>query len=295
MIANNTAGVQSAIVARRGLAEVREVRAALSMVDNEILQASAERPLREEEGYADNLRIMFKYIAIDCGYKATDEMTHAYNLTRIIEAIQKYYGELSIKEIKLAFELCAVGELDLYLPKDSNGNPDKKHYQAFNVDFVTKILNAYRNRQNAAISKAYAALPKENAAMTTEEKAELEQHQKERIVEIYNNYKNDGKFADSPVGLEAVYDALLKVGYVQPVEVTEEDRNTAFILYKQKARKGLVNQYQAAFVIRQGAQHEEITYPARIVARNKAIRQAFDKMISNNIQIEDLWQTKKKN
>lgn len=32
---------------------------------------------------------------------------------------------MTLADIKLAFELATTGELDDYLPKDSQGNPDK--------------------------------------------------------------------------------------------------------------------------------------------------------------------------
>ncbi len=70
----------------------------------------------------------------------------------------------------MAFELATTGGLDDYLPKDSQGNPDKKHYQQFNADYFAKILNAYRRKQNGVIHKAYKALPEPKKELTPEEK-----------------------------------------------------------------------------------------------------------------------------
>lgn len=76
---------------------------------------------------------------------------------------------MTLADIKLAFELATTGELDDYLPKDSQGNPDKKHYQQFNADYFAKILNAYRRKQNGVIHKAYKALPEPKKELTPEE------------------------------------------------------------------------------------------------------------------------------
>ena len=57
-----------------------------------------------------------------------------------------------------------AGELDEFLPKDKNGNPEKKHFQQFNIDYFGRILNAYCRKRINVLSKAYSLLPKYNTS-----------------------------------------------------------------------------------------------------------------------------------
>lgn len=68
---------------------------------------------------------------------------------RLIDITLKYYSSLSVSEIKLAFEFLSVGELDKYLPKDKDGNPDKNHYHFFSVEYYTKIIRAYIRKKDS--------------------------------------------------------------------------------------------------------------------------------------------------
>lgn len=94
---------------------------------------------------------------------------------------------MTLADIKLAFELATTGELDDYLPKDSQGNPDRKHYQQFNADYFAKILNAYRRKQNGVIHKAYKAVPEPKKELTPEEKRYYHNQTVSRYREVFCN------------------------------------------------------------------------------------------------------------
>lgn len=76
-----------------------------------------------------------------------------------MDILKRYYSDMTLADIKMAFELATTGELDEYLPKDKQGNPDKNHYQQFNADYFAKILKAYKQKQTDVIDKAYKAIP----------------------------------------------------------------------------------------------------------------------------------------
>lgn len=152
--------------------QLPEVAKSLSGVEKYIFAASTKMQIADID---DGTLIaktgqMFRFIAMDVGYIIpTNPEDWAYICTRLLDILKKYYSQMTLADIKLAFESATTGELDDYLPKDSQGNPDKKHYQQFNADYFAKILNAYRRKQNGVIHKAYKALPEPKKELTPEE------------------------------------------------------------------------------------------------------------------------------
>lgn len=170
-IYNPTPGTK-AIDIRRQMLQLPEVAKSLSGVEKYIFAASTKMQIADID---DGTLIaktgqMFRFIAMDVGYIIpTNPEDWAYICTRLLDILKKYYSQMTLADIKLAFELATTGELDDYLPKDSQGNPDKKHYQQFNADYFAKILSAYRRKQNGVIHKAYKALPEPKKELTPEE------------------------------------------------------------------------------------------------------------------------------
>lgn len=165
-------GTAKAIDVRRAMVELPEVAKSLSGVEKYIFAASTKMQIADiDDGtLIDKTGQMFRFIAMDVGYIIpTNSEDWAYICTRLLDILKKYYSQMTLADIKLAFELATTGELDDYLPKDSQGNPDKKHYQQFNADYFAKILNAYRRKQNGVIHKAYKALPEPKKELTPEE------------------------------------------------------------------------------------------------------------------------------
>jgi hypothetical protein len=100
---------------------------------------------------------MLKYLFRDIGIKSNPE---PYDATRFMQIIRRYFNELTFEEIKLAFEMALMGELDPWLPKDRNGKTDINHYQSFSVEYYSKILRAFQQCKKSVIQKANVlALP----------------------------------------------------------------------------------------------------------------------------------------
>ena len=279
-----------AIDIRRKMVQLPEVAKALTPVEKYIFAASTKTQISEmDDGVlVSKTAQMFRFIAMDVGYIIPqNENDWAYIQTRLVDILKRYYSYLTLADIKLAFELATTGELDEFLPRDSQGNPDKKHYQQFNADYFAKILGAYRKKQNEVIGKAYKALPELKREMTPEQKRYYHNRREARNRIVFLQYKYTGKISFEFGDEMFLYDWLLKFGFADEVEATEDDRKQAFAKYMHRAAIGMVNQYTAFNVRRKGIDSPEIDFTAYEVARKKEIIRAFDRMIAEEIQIDN--------
>lgn len=279
-----------AIEIRRQMVQLPDIAKALTPVEKYIFAASTKTQISEmDDGVlVSKTAQMFRFIAMDVGYIIPqNENDWAYIQTRLVDILKRYYSNLTLADIKLAFELATTGELDEYLPRDSQGNPDKKHYQQFNADYFAKILGAYRKKQNEVIGKAYNALPEPKREMTPEQKRYYHNSRESRNRMIFLRYKYTGKISFEFGDEMFVYEWLRKFGFADEVEATEDDRKQAFAKYMHRAAIGMVNQYTAFSVRRKGIDSPEIDFTAYEVARKKEIIRAFDRMIAEEIQIDN--------
>lgn len=279
-----------AIDIRRKMVQLPEVAKALTPVEKYIFAASTKTQISEMD---DGILIsktaqMFRFIAMDVGYIIPqNENDWAYIQTRLVDILKRYYSYLTLADIKLAFELATTWELDDYLPKDNQGNPDKKHYQQFNADYFAKILGAYRKKQNEVIGKAYKALPEPKIEMTPEQNRYYHNLREARNRIVFLRYKYTGKISFEFGDEMFLYDWLLKFGFADEVEATDDDRKQAFAKYMHRAAIGMINKYTAFNVRRKGIDSPEIDFTAFEVARKKEIIRAFDRMIAEEIQIDN--------
>lgn len=284
-----------AIDIRRKMVQLPEVAKALTPVEKYIFAASTKTQISEmDDGVlVSKTAQIFRFIAIDVGYIIPqNENDWAYIQTRLVDILKRYYSYLTLADIKLAFELATTGELDDYLPKDSQGNPDKKHYQQFNADYFAKILNAYRRKQNGVIHKAYKALPEPKKELTPEEKRYYHNQVVARCREVFLQYKYTGRFVLGITDGILIYDWLRKLGFANEVAGTEDDRKQAFARYMQRVARGFVNKYEAYHVQRKGTDAPELDFTAYEIARDKEIKRTFDRMIADELQIDnylDFW------
>lgn len=288
-IYNPTPGTK-AIDIRRQMLQLPEVAKSLSGVEKYIFAASTKMQIADID---DGTLIaktgqMFRFIAMDVGYIIpTNPEDWAYICTRLLDILKKYYSQMTLADIKLAFELATTGELDDYLPKDSQGNPDKKHYQQFNADYFAKILNAYRRKQNGVIHKAYKALPEPKKELTPQQIRQFEIQRQWRNRYIFLCYKYTGKLILGLTDDMFLYEWLQKCGLADDVQVKEDDRKEAFARYMQRVARGMINQYTAFQVRRKGTESPEIDFTAFEVARKKEIIKAFDRMIAEEMQVDN--------
>ena len=279
-----------AIEIRRQMVQLPDIAKALTPVEKYIFAASTKTQISEmDDGVlVSKTAQMFRFIAMDVGYIIPqNENDWAYIQTRLVDILKRYYSNLTLADIKLAFELATTGELDEYLPKDKQGNPDKNHYQQFNADYFAKILKAYKQKQTDVIDKAYKAIPEKNNEISPEQIRRFEIQRQWRNRYIFLCYKYTGKLILGLTDDMFLYEWLQKCGLADDVQVKEDDRKEAFARYMQRVARGMINQYTAFQVCRKGTESPEIDFTAFEVARKKEIIKAFDRMISEEMQVDN--------
>jgi len=195
------------------------VQKKLSPLEYGIAVASTNTPLRLTDGteVTDKVLKLAQGICKDVGITTWEDTGRMqYDWTRFLQIVNKYYSDFSIVDIKTAFELAAVGELDEYLPRDRNGEPDAKHYQNFSMEYYTKILTAYRKKRAGVWGKVQAALPKFEYKATKEQKDVMHKMIVQEIFEAYIAYQH----GNQPNFVLSLYiKTLMDYGYIQELPV----------------------------------------------------------------------------
>lgn len=243
--------------------------------DRAILAASTGTPIADydTQTLCETLMQMFNFIALDVGYRKPSDTEWAYLVTRIAEILRRYHADLTTTDIKTAFELLIVGELDAYLPRNGSGEPDRAHYQCFNAEYVTKVMSAYRRRQGMTVKKARELPPPETQKALTAGDGWDKQAITHRV---YAEYKETKNLTFKPHEDVVVYEYLLELGHVSPVEITDEDKTIAFIRYMIQAKLGYRSHYESVWVKRAGKNARELQPLAYTVAIHRAIKTYFD-------------------
>lgn len=268
---------EKAVALRRAVSESQ--LEGLNKIDKSVFLAGTKKQIQEysDEELTRTLAQLFKFVAMDIGYNITEKDVWAYNMTRIMGLLKTYYPRMSLSDVKLAFELMVVGELDPYMKEG-----DKKHYQQFNADFVTRVINAYRQKQNDVNSRVLVALVPKAKELCQHDKESLRMARKQRNMAIILEYKYRGVIKMSEIDEILLYDELLRNGFAEEVTVTMQDKQKALSMYLSKAEKGLVNQYTANSVRRKGEDATEIQSIAAEFGRRREIFKALDRMLSEN-------------
>ena len=277
-----------AIEIRRRMAEVPELMAGGSKIETYIFSASTKLQINE---LTDDILVkksaqLFRFIAIDVCYTISSQNDWSYICTRLLDVLKRYFSNLTLSEIKLAFELALTGRLDEYLPRDSRGEPEKKNYQQLNVDYFCKIQNAYIKKRSEVIEKVYKSLPAPE--IQVEEKEKYHQLSFNRLLNVFLRYKYKGIFKLGLVDGMFFYNILKKASIIDEIKEQNEDRKMALSIYLQRVAKGLANRYEAYRVQQKGIYSPELDFTAFEIARDKEIQRAFYFIVSNEIQMTDL-------
>lgn len=277
---------QSAVtVALQKLAETNTAQ--LLPVDAMILAAATKQTIGEMQPseVAAAVNQNFRFIAIDVGYKMpSDDAEWQYIVVRLSDVLKKHFYDLTIEDVKTAFELLTVGDLDWYLPTNSNGEPDRSHYQNFNAEYLCKVLRAYKKRRDVAYGNILKSQPKPQKALPpTPTKTPAE-----KTRECYDTYKATGKLEFKiPPDDVTIANFLTEKGLMQPVEVTDNDKDLAYATYKIECDLGWHNDYAAKWILRAGKDAREIQPKAYKLALSRCIKQCFDEIVSREKQKKD--------
>jgi len=277
-------GVIKAVNLRREMIKLPEVMNSLSVIDQGIFIATTTTRISD---YSDNnlvqaLNVLTKFIGKDLGIKGEIE---PYEQTRFLEILKKYYSDLTVQEVKISFELSLTGELDEFLPKDSTGSPDKKHYQQFSLEYITKILNAYKKRKQGTVSKAFAALPEYKEEISEERKNYYYNTMINDLLYSFFKFKYLNIFDVNSISGKLYYEVLEFVGLAEAIEINEHDKKVAVNEFRKRGQNGLIDEFLLASIKKIGTEHPSITPEAYFAAEIRTIKETYIMIIREEIQI----------
>lgn len=260
-----------------------EIKGTLQPLEREIVIASTRSMIKDlpKEKAVMDVMLSLQLAAQNVDY--TTGQNWANKCKGLAEMIIKYFYGFTIKEINLAFEYVMVGILDDYLPLNSQGQPDRKHYNKFGIEYISRVLKAYLGKKNEVIAKIY-----DNENKLTANVKCVDGYCDKLRKDIYKSfleYKYTGKRPSWPNDY-LVCRELTKVGLIQPIIITEEDEQQAVKSLLKKARHGLINEFVEKCIRHLGTKHSEVGREAFFIAQRKAINKAFDEFVSDEIQLK---------
>jgi hypothetical protein len=258
-------------------------RVDLAIADSNSTLKIQEMPRAE---VSKELIIITKFICRDLGIKTwNNEQIMKYDATRFVSIIQKYYSHLSLEDIKQAFELLLVGELDEYLPVDKNGNVLKEHYQSFNVQYYTKVLDAYNRKKGKVWSKVRKSLPPVERVVT---QAEKDYYKLENLKLIWKNFEDYRDHQIPPNFIFAfIGDLFIKADLIKPPEINDKKAESAIEDLRKKAnsiseRRDLLNERG------KGAKSSPGSREAYRIEMNRKIQSCYEVLISDNKHLKEV-------
>lgn len=285
---NEIAIRKSAIAERRQMILNPSVMNSLDSVEKAVLLASTAKTVGEYDPreLAGDLEVILRGVIRDVGYRlASPDEIHTITV-RMLEIVKKYYERLTLKDIRMAFEMSVAGQLDEYFPT-RGGVPDRGHYQQFNVDYFCKIVNAYIARRGKVLQKARQAIPVEVQDIKKEEKTLWKNEAKRGLLDCYDTYTLCGKLPElSPISEMLYYTYLHELGFAKDVQVTEDEQKEilrrTIAQYAMKGYIGDMNRLKES-----GTGDAEIQPGAYRLARRKALKDAFDFCVKNEIELAE--------
>ena len=280
---------QKAVEVRRALAQLPETLSVLSEQEREIFSASVKKQIGEYDNtleLAQYIKPLFKYIAKDVGYTIPSNAEDwQYTQTRILDVLRKYFVKFTLNDIKLAFELTALGELDVFLPKNKDGKADRGHYQNFNAEYFAKILHAYQEKQGCVFEKVFKST---STIAIADNSAELAQNKfRKLLVYAFYHYKYRGYMLDLSAPQQImIYSILHNLGFITVV-LSDDDLKRSMAEVRKQIAMNIIKPFQAGIIKARGVEHDAVKAGAVKFAQYRAIVDCFDWMMKEEIQITD--------
>ena len=238
---------------------------------------------KDDKTQVSDFFILISQINREIGIKVQLEQN---DLIRLWDITTKYFSDFSLSEIKLAFEFMVIGEIDAFLPKDREGNPDKNHYQYLSVEFYSRILRAYKRKKEKLITTIQTKHPTQILQLNDSEKRVNREQYVSIILDWLAEYQNGGKpniFLPSVTLKEFNLIGLTE----ETVEVnpTPEQINLALleaIKSNSNNNKKMIESYK------KGEIPKEIVWGLEEQELKKKIYSVFDKIIEQKIDLKKL-------
>lgn len=280
---------KTAVMIRREMVKIPAVMGALGPVEKAVFLASTAKTIAEYDAaeLAAELATALKWICKDVGYRSPDESDRQYLVIRTAEILKRYYAGLSLKDFRMAFEMSITGELDDFLPRGRDGQPDRNHYQQFNAEYVCKILNAYKGRRALVLKKANEAVPKEEPKPNPEREKYYRNETRRNCINAFELFKENGRLPEiSPIAEMLYYDELAAVGLADKIEITlDEQKAILQRTINDYARRGYIGDVNR--LKESGTDDPELEHGSFVLARRKALATTFRRMAEQEIKITD--------
>lgn len=252
----------------------------LSIQERKVLYAMGKSPIRaKKEAFKDVLADkIINRASVDVGIKDISDAQRR----RFAEIAIENYGWLSALDFANAFEFAATSTLDDYFPKNANGTVKKEHYHNFSTDYVCRVMDAYIRFRGIFENKLYALKVPEAKYLL-----ECKVNNMPFVVLAYLSYKYRGDDTLINRYPSVFYDKLYKVGMTEPIEVTIRDKEEAVKRLIKKSHTGVIKEFIAECIRYQGTKHHDVIAEAVLIAKARALKMAFDRLIKEEIQITD--------
>lgn len=280
---------KTAVMIRREMVKIPAVMGALGPVEKAVFLASTAKTIAEYDAaeLAAELATALKWICKDVGYRFPDESDRQYLIIRTAEILKRYYPGLTLKDFRMAFEMSITGELDDFLPRGRDGQPDRNHYQQFNAEYVCKILNAYKGRRAWVLKKAHEAVPKEEPKRDPAKDRYYKNETRRNCIKAFESFKENGRLPDmSPIAEILYYNELAAAGLAEKIEIKLADQKE--ILQRtinDYARRGYIGDVRR--LKESGIDDPELKHGSFVLARRKALAATFRRMAEQEINITD--------
>lgn len=282
-------GQKTAVMIRREMVKIPAVMGALGPVEKAVFLASTAKTIAEYDAaeLSAELAVALKWICKDVGYRSPDESDRQYLVIRTAEILKRYYSGLTLKDFRMAFEMSITGELDDFLPRGRDGQPDRNHYQQFNAEYVCKILNAYKGRRAWVLRKANEAVPKEEPKRDPAKDRYYRNETRRNCIKAFESFKETGRLPEmSPIAEMLYYDELAAVGLADKIEITLADQKEIWQrTINDYARRGYIGDVRR--LKESGTNDPELEHGSFVLARRKALAATFRRMAEQEINITD--------
>ena len=280
---------KTAVMIRREMVNIPGVMDALGPVEKAVFLASTAKTIAEYNAaeLSAELAVALKWICKDVGYRSPDESDRQYLVIRTAEILKRYYAGLSLKDFRMAFEMSLTGELDDFLPRGRDGQPDRNHYQQFNAEYICKILNAYKVRRGWIMKKAYENVPKQAEKPDPKLERYYKNETRRDCINAFESFKENGRLPEmSPIAEMLCYDTLAAAGLAEKVEITLADQKEILKrTINDYARRGYIGSVHR--LQRTGTDDPELEHGSFVLARRKALAATFRRMVEQEINITD--------
>lgn len=280
---------QTAVMIRRDMLNNPEIMGALCPVERAVFLASTAKTIAEYGAteLTAELNNALRWISKDVGYRITDENEMQYLVIRTVEILKRYYPGFTLKDFRMAFEMSLTGELDDYLPKNGNGQPDRSHYQQFNAEYICKILNAYKGRRAGVMKKAYDGIQDKEPEPDPKRVEYYLNIARKNCIEAYEYYRGNGRLPEmTSIAEMYCYEMLSAAGLADEIVVTAEEQKVIWQrTVNEFARRGMVGDVHRMEA--EGIAAKDIEHGSFVLARRKALAAAFRRMAEQGINITD--------